>query len=90
MCLMSLTLIARLATRRDLGKGNIIITTAAVSCSYKNGCIDADIPAIKVISIAQNVITHLAVDYGLGRHRTKISTSNYYKYSKACITHSAC
>jgi len=33
MCLMSLTLIARLGSRRDLGKENIIITMAAVSCS---------------------------------------------------------
>ena len=31
MCLMSLTLIARLVTRHDLGTSNITITTAAVS-----------------------------------------------------------
>lgn len=60
MCLMSLTLIARLGSRRDLGKENIIITMAAVSCSGDKCCIYADGPMFEVISI------------GLGRHRTNI------------------
>ena len=44
MCLMSLTLIARLVTRRDLGKGNIIITAAAVSWPRKTRCVYAETP----------------------------------------------
>lgn len=65
MCLMSLTLIARLVTRHDLYKENLIIMIAAT------------------LSIAQSVLTHIAVDYGLGRHRAQIGTAQYHIYSKA-------
>ena len=85
MCLMSLTLIARLATRRDSGKGNMIITTAAVRHSYKCCRAHADTRMTQVISVAQSAVTHIAVDYGLGRHRMDIGTSHYHIYSKACI-----
>jgi len=50
----------------------------------------ADGPMYEVISIAQSVLTHIAVNYGLGRHRTNIWTSHYQTYSKACIAYSAC
>ena len=85
MCLMSLTLIARLATRRDSGKGNIIITTAAACHSYKYCGVHADTPMTQVISIAQSAVTQIAVDYGLGRLRIDIGTSHCHIYSKACI-----
>ena len=39
----------------------------------------------QVVSIAQSAITHIAVDYGLGRYRIDIGTSHYHIYSKACI-----
>ncbi len=90
MCLMCLTLIARLGTRRDLGKGNVIITTAAVGCSDMERGLYADISTLKLVSIAQSVVTHIAVDYGLGRHRSSIGTSQYHIYSKACTAPSAC
>lgn len=47
MCLMSLTLIARLGTRRDLLKENIIIMTAAVRCSYEKCRIPADAQCLR-------------------------------------------
>ncbi|KAI4101082.1 MAG: hypothetical protein LQ339_005205 [Xanthoria mediterranea] len=39
-----------------------------------------------VLALIQSVLVHLAVDRGLGRHRTKLSLEDYSYYSKAVFT----
>ena len=88
MCFTVLSLLARLGTRRALSKDNVVITVAAVSylSDHYSPPIAPEIMLMlwisKVISILQSVTVHIAVNYGLGRHRTNIRDTHYVTYSK--------